>query len=89
MHDQLSQFQNRIGQIYTIDHPQRPFPVTLKEVNSLGAEAKSYSLLFESDESEICPQGLYPIKGEGMDTTLFIVPVGQAETSTLYEIIFN
>lgn len=90
MHDQLPKFQSCIGERYTIEHPQRAFAVTLKEATPLTTSTKdSYSLLLESVEADICPQGVYRLKGAEFDCPLLVVPVGQTDQGVLYEIIVN
>jgi hypothetical protein len=54
------------------------------------ARQEQFSLRFRGDRDRILPQSIYPMKHDLIgDFDLFLVPIGQDETGTFYEAVFN
>jgi hypothetical protein len=51
---------------------------------------EQFSLRFRGDRNEVLPQRIYPMKHESIgEFDLFLVPIGQDESGTFYEAVFN
>lgn len=64
------------------DRQRRPQPVS--------AEREPFSLIFQGAKAPVLDQRIYNFEhGDMGSLAFFIVPVGQTETATLYQAIFN
>ena len=51
---------------------------------------EQFALRFRGDRDRILPQSIYPMRHDAIgDFDLFLVPIGQDETGTIYEAVFN
>lgn len=83
-----------IDQTLNFDHEGDEFDCRLVEVTRLKAHqdqaSEPFSLIFESSEATVRPQGTYRVVHDALGEQLwFIVPIGTSETGVRYEAIFN
>ena len=77
---------------WLFDERQEPQPMDLIELTNGESSARQerFSLRFRGDRSRILPQKIYPMKHDSIGAfDLFLVPIGQDETGTFYEAVFN
>lgn len=85
-------FETRLNAPFTLENTNPKTPLTLIEVAPLSTSKRpggGFSLLFESTQPQILPQGLYTVVAEDFHRDLFLVAVGQGDAGVLYEVIVN
>ena len=69
-----------------------PQPLDLIELSNghSSPRQEQFALRFRGDRNRILPQRIYPMQHDSIgEFDLFLVPIGQDETGTFYEAVFN
>ncbi|MFL6862088.1 MAG: DUF6916 family protein [Allosphingosinicella sp.] len=88
----LEDFARHLGKSFDIVAGDILFPLTLDTATPVFPSARaggSFSLVFLGPRSPILKQGTYPVRCDGEEWPLFIVPVGERDAVFEYEVIFN
>ncbi len=73
------------------DHAE-PHPIDLIELTNghSSPRQEQFALRFRGDRRQIFPHSIYGMKHESIgEFELFLVPIGQDDTGTFYEAVFN
>jgi len=84
--------QNLNTKFWLLGNSPEPLPLDLIELKDgpSSLRQESFSLRFRGDRSRILPQRIYPMKHDSIgEFDLFLVPIGQDESGTFYEAVFN
>jgi hypothetical protein len=88
-----SMFEDNLNtRFWLLDESSQPQPLDLVEMTEghLNPRLEQFSLHFRGDGNRIFPQRTYPIKHDAIgEFDLFLVPIAQDATGTLYEAVFN
>ena len=86
------EFAEAAGTVYRVEADGSPaVEMTLEraaELPSSGREGGSFRLEFRGPFEPILSQGIYQFHGAGEPAEIFIVPIGQQPSGTLYEAVF-
>ena len=86
-----------IGSTFRIDFPERSVELQLTRVDRLREKhtskrllRDSFALIFQGPDDVMLQQGTYPMQHAAIGAqSMFIVPIGKAETGFEYEAIFT
>lgn len=85
-------FEQAIGQAFTIDAGQQRISLELSAVTRIASsprEGGGFSLMFRGPREIALPQATYRLTGNGVAHDIFIVPVAADAAGRLYEAVFN
>lgn len=89
--------QNLNTKFRLLDERLEPQPTDLIELDLIELKdgpstprQEQFALRFRGSRNRVLPQRLYPMKHDSIGAfDLFLVPIGQDETGTFYEAVFN
>ncbi len=86
-------FEKNLDKRYWIlNGSTKPQAVNLVEIKNghVSPRQEQFSLHFRGDREPVLPQRIYTMKHDSIgEFELFLVPIGQDETGTTYEAVFN
>jgi hypothetical protein len=84
--------QNLNTKFWLLEENAEPHVMDLIELTNghSSPRQEQFSLRFRGDRNNVFPQRIYPMKHDSIgDFDLFLVPIGQDESGTFYEAVFN
>ncbi len=89
-------FEQHLNADFVVQQTEKEQIMTLVEVSSINSDitdrgqADPFSLVFQSQSSEVCEQGIYTLAKEGFESVdLFLVPINADDVSVQYEAVFT
>lgn len=86
-------FEPFVDDVFTFDCEGEPVDLTLARAEPRGTSAAGVPagvLTFVGPREPLLPQSTYPVRHvEAGEFLLFIVPIGQGESTTTYEAVFG
>ena len=88
----LDSFSAAVGESFEVAGEGGALSLTLIEAESISGAARdggAFRLLFRGPFEPILPQATYGLTRNDAALDIFLVPIGQEESGTRYEAIFN
>ena len=88
----LDSFSGAVGESFEVAGEGSALSLMLIEAEPISGAARdggAFRLLFRGPFEPILPQATHRLKRDGAAVDIFLVPIGQEESGTRYEAIFN